>query len=130
MARKPAPPTFRLAQGWQPPDLKAVMLARACAAAALDSPSAAHVVTVVTRIYSDSRPACCRFRGCVKTGHLVCLTGHSRQELASRCTLMADRMHAQKRLACAVQQAGELRDDIGFGDSESQSDAVCVHVLS
>ena len=55
MARKPAPPTFRLEHAWQLPDLKAVMLARACAATALDSPSAAHVVTV-TRIYSAAFP--------------------------------------------------------------------------
>lgn len=44
MARKPAPPTFRLEQAWQLPDLKAVMLARACAAAALESPSAACLI--------------------------------------------------------------------------------------
>ena len=34
-----------------------------------------------------------------------------------------------KRLACAVQKAGKLRDDISFGDSKSQSDAVCVNIL-
>ena len=34
-----------------------------------------------------------------------------------------------KSLACAVQQAGELRNDIAFWDTEPQSDAVCVHIL-
>ena len=56
MARKPAPPTFRLEHAWQLPDLKAVMLARACAAAALDSPSAAHAV--IRQDHHGNRPAC------------------------------------------------------------------------
>ena len=44
MARKPAPPGFRFEHAWQLPDLKAVMLARACAAAAFDSASAAQPI--------------------------------------------------------------------------------------
>ena len=39
-AKNPAPPTFRCEHASQPPDLYAVILASACAAAAFDSMSA------------------------------------------------------------------------------------------
>ena len=118
MARKPAPPTFRLEQGSQPPDLKAVMLASACAAAALDSPSAARsfVAMLAPKLHAchdgwDERTETA-FASCCRS------SGHAPPNQCSR------------RLACAMQQAGELRDDIGFRNTEPQSNAICVHILS
>ena len=63
-------------------------------------------------------------------------TGQCTWQMSSSWMSLTDKRHSYSEglslegLACAVQEAGKLRDDICFWDNESESDAVCINILS